>query len=115
MLVGPPGCGKSTLLRMIAGLESVTEGRLFIGGRLVNDRSPRARDIAMVFQHYALCPHMNVFGNMAFGLKMRKVPKKEIVRGEDPASFADAAHALKGSSSTMGMAGVARLCRELEE
>ena len=78
VLVGPSGCGKSTLLRMIAGLESITEGRLFIGGRLVNDRSPQERDIAMVFQHYALYPHMSVFDNMAFGLKMRKVPKAEI-------------------------------------
>ncbi len=72
--VGPSGCGKTTTLRMIAGLEEITSGMLFIDDRLVNDVAPKDRDIAMVFQSYALYPHMNVFNNMAFGLKMRKVP-----------------------------------------
>ncbi|HJR87728.1 MAG TPA: sn-glycerol-3-phosphate ABC transporter ATP-binding protein UgpC [Acidimicrobiia bacterium] len=80
VLVGPSGCGKSTLLRMIAGLEEVTEGELKIGDRVVNDVTPKDRDIAMVFQNYALYPHMTVFDNMAFGLKLRKMPKDEINR-----------------------------------
>ncbi len=80
VLVGPSGCGKSTTLRMIAGLEEITSGKIFIGNRLVNDLPPRDRDIAMVFQNYALYPHMTVFDNMAFGLKMRKFPKSEIER-----------------------------------
>jgi len=78
VLVGPSGCGKSTTLRMIAGLEDVTSGNIFIGDRLVNDVPPKDRDIAMVFQNYALYPHMTVYENMAFGLKLRKYPKKEI-------------------------------------
>jgi multiple sugar transport system ATP-binding protein len=78
VLVGPSGCGKSTTLRMIAGLESITGGTLRIGGRVVNDVAPKDRDIAMVFQNYALYPHMSVFDNMAFGLKLRKFPKSEI-------------------------------------
>ena len=78
VLVGPSGCGKSTTLRMIAGLEEITEGELYIGDRLVNDVAPKDRDIAMVFQHYALYPHMTVYENMAFSLKLKKVPKKEI-------------------------------------
>ena len=78
VLVGPSGCGKSTTLRMIAGLEDITEGELFIDGVLVNDVSPKDRDIAMVFQNYALYPHMTVYENMAFGLKLRKYPKSEI-------------------------------------
>ena len=77
-LVGPSGCGKSTLLRMIAGLESITSGNISIDGRLVNDLSPKERNIAMVFQSYALYPHMTVFDNMAFGLKLEKRPKEEI-------------------------------------
>jgi multiple sugar transport system ATP-binding protein len=77
-LVGPSGCGKMTVLRMIAGLESVTSGEIEIGDRVVNDLAPRDRDIALVFQSYALYPHMNVFDNMSFGLKLRKVPKDEI-------------------------------------
>ncbi|HEY7565548.1 MAG TPA: sn-glycerol-3-phosphate ABC transporter ATP-binding protein UgpC [Acidimicrobiia bacterium] len=80
VLVGPSGCGKSTLLRMIAGLEEVTEGALKIGDRVVNDVTPKDRDIAMVFQNYALYPHMSVFDNMAFGLKLRKMSKDEIKR-----------------------------------
>jgi len=78
VLVGPSGCGKSTTLRMIAGLETITEGAIEIGGRVVNDVQPKDRDIAMVFQNYALYPHMSVFDNMAFGLKLRKYPKREI-------------------------------------
>jgi len=78
VLVGPSGCGKSTTLRMIAGLESITSGKMQIGDRVVNDMHPRDRDIAMVFQNYALYPHMTVYQNMAFALKMRKSPKKDI-------------------------------------
>jgi multiple sugar transport system ATP-binding protein len=78
VLVGPSGCGKSTTLRMIAGLEEISEGKIYIDERLVNDVAPKDRDIAMVFQNYALYPHMTVFENLAFGLKMRKYPKEEI-------------------------------------
>ena len=78
IFVGPSGCGKSTTLRMIAGLEDITSGELKIGDRVVNDVEPKDRDIAMVFQNYALYPHMSVYDNMAFGLKLRKVPKDEI-------------------------------------
>ncbi len=78
VLVGPSGCGKTTALRMIAGLEPVTSGEIYIGDRLVNDVAPKDRDIAMVFQNYALYPHMNVRENLGFGLKMRKFPKEEI-------------------------------------
>lgn len=78
VLVGPSGCGKSTTLRMVAGLEEITNGELYIGDKLVNDIPPKNRDIAMVFQNYALYPHMTVYDNMAFGLKLRKVPKSEI-------------------------------------
>ena len=86
IFVGPSGCGKSTTLRMIAGLEEITEGELFIGDKLVNDIAPKDRDIAMVFQNYALYPHMSVFDNMAFGLKLRKTPKEEIKRKVDEAA-----------------------------
>jgi multiple sugar transport system ATP-binding protein len=78
VLVGPSGCGKTTALRMIAGLEQITEGRLLIGDRVVNNVAPVARDIAMVFQSYALYPHMTVFDNLAFGLRNKKVPRKDI-------------------------------------
>ncbi|MBQ8621344.1 MAG: sn-glycerol-3-phosphate ABC transporter ATP-binding protein UgpC, partial [Oscillospiraceae bacterium] len=78
VLVGPSGCGKSTTLRMIAGLEEISEGELYIGDRLVNDVAPKDRDIAMVFQNYALYPHMTVYDNMAFALKLRHTPKDEI-------------------------------------
>src|SRR5690554_3790760 len=78
ILVGPSGCGKSTTLRMIAGLEEITKGELYIGDRLVNDIAPKDRDIAMVFQNYALYPHMTVYQNMAFGLKLRKFKKADI-------------------------------------
>jgi multiple sugar transport system ATP-binding protein len=80
VLVGPSGCGKTTALRMIAGLEEASAGEIWIGDRLVNDVSPKDRDIAMVFQNYALYPHMSVFDNMAFGLKLRRVPRDEIKR-----------------------------------
>ncbi|MCL2633169.1 MAG: sn-glycerol-3-phosphate ABC transporter ATP-binding protein UgpC [Oscillospiraceae bacterium] len=95
ILVGPSGCGKSTTLRMIAGLEEISEGELFIGDRLVNDVAPKDRDIAMVFQNYALYPHMTVFENMAFGLKLRKVPKDQIKKLVDEAAkILDIAHLL---------------------
>ncbi|GAB6118301.1 sn-glycerol-3-phosphate ABC transporter ATP-binding protein UgpC [Thermoanaerobacter brockii subsp. lactiethylicus] len=80
VLVGPSGCGKTTTLRMIAGLEEISQGELYIDGKLVNDVPPKDRDIAMVFQNYALYPHMTVYDNMAFGLKLRKVPRAEIDR-----------------------------------
>ena len=80
VLVGPSGCGKSTTLRMVAGLEEISEGELYIGDKLVNDVAPKDRDIAMVFQNYALYPHMTVYDNMAFGLKLRKTKKDEIER-----------------------------------
>jgi multiple sugar transport system ATP-binding protein len=80
VLVGPSGCGKSTTLRMVAGLEEITAGEITIGDRVVNDLPPKDRDIAMVFQNYALYPHMTVYDNMAFGLKMRKFPKAEIAK-----------------------------------
>ncbi len=80
VLVGPSGCGKSTTLRMVAGLEEISDGEIYIGDTLVNDLPPKARDIAMVFQNYALYPHMTVYENMAFSLKLKKVPKAEIDR-----------------------------------
>ena len=86
ILLGPSGCGKSTTLRMIAGLEEISEGELYIDGKLMNDVAPKDRDIAMVFQNYALYPHMTVFENMAFGLKLRKTPKDEIKRRVDEAA-----------------------------
>jgi sn-glycerol 3-phosphate transport system ATP-binding protein len=86
VIVGPSGCGKSTLLRMVAGLEEITEGEIAIGGRVVNDTEPSERDIAMVFQNYALYPHMSVFDNMAYGLKIAKVPLDEIKQRVDKAA-----------------------------
>lgn len=95
VLVGPSGCGKSTTLRMIAGLEEISEGEVFIGERLVNDVPPKDRDIAMVFQNYALYPHMNVYDNMAFGLKLRKLPKEEIYKKvREAAEILDISHLL---------------------
>ena len=95
VLVGPSGCGKTTTLRMIAGLEEISEGELFIGDRLVNDVAPKDREIAMVFQNYALYPHMSVFENMAFGLKLNKVPKEKIKRlVEEAARVLDITHLL---------------------
>ena len=80
VLVGPSGCGKTTALRLLAGLEEITDGEIIIGDRVVNDVAPKDRDIAMVFQSYALYPHLSVYDNMAFGLKLRKTPKEEIKR-----------------------------------
>ena len=95
IFVGPSGCGKSTTLRMIAGLEEISSGDLIIDGKVMNDVEPKDRDIAMVFQNYALYPHMTVFENMAFGLKLRKVPKDEIARKvEEAARILDIAHLL---------------------
>ena len=95
ILVGPSGCGKSTTLRMIAGLEEISEGELIIGGKLMNDIAPKDRDIAMVFQNYALYPHMTVFENMAFALKLRKTPKDEIKkRVTEAARILDIEHLL---------------------
>ena len=91
VLVGPSGCGKSTLLRMIAGLEAITAGTIAIGGRVVNDLAPKARDIAMVFQSYALYPHMTVADNMTYSLRLRKVPKATV------------AEKLKAASATLGL------------
>ena len=95
VLVGPSGCGKTTTLRMIAGLEEISEGELFIGDQLVNDVAPKDRQIAMVFQNYALYPHMSVFENMSFGLKLNKTPKEEIKRRvEEAARILDITHLL---------------------
>jgi len=95
ILVGPSGCGKSTMLRMIAGLEEITKGELYIGDRLVNDVPPKNRDIAMVFQNYALYPHMSVYKNMAFALKLKKTPKAEIDnRVREAARILDIEHLL---------------------
>ena len=88
-LLGPSGCGKTTLLRMLAGLEGISDGTIKVGGRVVNNVPPKERDIAMVFQNYALYPHMTVFDNMAFGLRQRRLPKEEIERRVN-----DAAHTL---------------------
>jgi ABC-type sugar transport system ATPase subunit len=96
VLVGPSGCGKSTTLRMVAGLETSTAGEILIGGRVVNDLEPKDRDVAMVFQNYALYPHMSVFENMAFPLKMRKVAKSEITKQvEEAAKLLSIEHLLK--------------------
>jgi len=95
VIVGPSGCGKSTLLRMVAGLEDITSGTIAIGGKVVNGIDPSQRDIAMVFQNYALYPHMNVFGNMAYGLKIAKVPVEEIkARVDKVAKILDLSHLL---------------------
>ena len=95
IFVGPSGCGKSTTLRMIAGLEDISSGELYIDDKLVNDVEPKDRDIAMVFQNYALYPHMSVYDNMAFGLKLRKTPKDEIDKKvHDAAKILDLEHLL---------------------
>src|SRR6188508_1405628 len=96
VIVGPSGCGKSTLLRMVAGLEEISGGEIAIGGRVVNDLEPAERDIAMVFQNYALYPHMSVFENMAYGLKIRKLPVAEIKQRVDKAAgILELAHLLE--------------------
>jgi multiple sugar transport system ATP-binding protein len=95
VLVGPSGCGKSTTLRMIAGLEDISDGNLYIAGKRVNDVAPKDRDIAMVFQSYALYPHMSVYDNMAFGLKLRRTPKEQIKkRVEEAAKMLEIGHLL---------------------
>ena len=95
IFVGPSGCGKSTTLRMIAGLEEISKGEMYIGGRLINDVPPKDRDIAMVFQSYALYPHMTVYKNIAFGLELRKTPKDEIdKRVREAARVLDIEHLL---------------------
>jgi multiple sugar transport system ATP-binding protein len=95
VFVGPSGCGKSTTLRMIAGLEEISQGELYIGDKIVNDVAPKDRDIAMVFQNYALYPHMSVYDNMAFGLKLRKTPKAEIDKKvKEAAKILDIEHLL---------------------
>ena len=102
VFVGPSGCGKSTTLRMIAGLEDITSGELYIGDRLVNDVEPKDRDIAMVFQNYALYPHMTVYDNMAFGLKIRKTPKNEIDKAvKNAAEILGLAHYLDRKPSAL--------------
>src|SRR3954453_22700422 len=96
VLVGPSGCGKSTTLRMVAGLEEISDGIIRIGDRIVNDVPPKSRDIAMVFQNYALYPHMTVYKNMAFGLKLRKMPRKQIdERVMEAAKILDIEHLLE--------------------
>ncbi|MDR1204101.1 MAG: sn-glycerol-3-phosphate ABC transporter ATP-binding protein UgpC [Peptococcaceae bacterium] len=96
IFVGPSGCGKTTTLRMIAGLEDITEGELYIGDHMMNDVAPKDRDIAMVFQNYALYPHMSVYDNMAFGLKLRKTLKSEIIRRvHEAAKILDIGHLLE--------------------
>jgi len=96
VIVGPSGCGKSTLLRMVAGLEEISGGTIAIGGRVVNDIAPAERDIAMVFQNYALYPHMSVLENMAYGLKIRKMPEAEIrKRVDDAAKILELSHLLE--------------------
>jgi len=96
VIVGPSGCGKSTLLRMVAGLEEITEGEIAIGERVVNDVEPARRDIAMVFQNYALYPHMSNFDNMAYGLRIQGVPKDEIrARVDKAAQILELGHLLE--------------------
>src|SRR5512143_2183808 len=96
VLVGPSGCGKTTALRLLAGLEEITAGNILIGDRVVNDVAPKDRDIAMVFQSYALYPHMSVYDNMAFGLKLRKTPKADITRRvQEAADILDIGHLLQ--------------------
>src|ERR671929_428138 len=96
VLVGPSGCGKTTALRMLAGLETISKGRVLIGDRVVNNVAPGARDVAMVFQSYALYPHMTVFDNLAFALRNRKLPKEEIDRRvREAASILDLGELLK--------------------
>ena len=95
VFVGPSGCGKTTSLRCLAGLEEISDGNILIGDRIVNDVPPKDRDIAMVFQSYALYPHMSVYDNMAFGLKLRKTPKAEIDRRvKEAAEILDIGHLL---------------------
>ncbi len=110
VLVGPSGCGKSTTLRMVAGLEETTGGEIWIGDRLVNEVAPGERDIAMVFQNYALYPHMSVYQNMAFGLKMRKTPKAEIEK-RSPRSGGDSLDRAVAGTPAAGAVGRAAAAR----
>ena len=112
IFVGPSGCGKSTTLRMIAGLEEISSGELKIGDKVVNDVEPKDRDIAMVFQNYALYPHMSVYDNMAFGLKLRKVPKAEIDKlVHEAAKILDIEHLLDRKGIPDGRASVQLGCK----
>ena len=110
VLVGPSGCGKSTLLRMIAGLETISSGEICIGPRVVNDVPPKARDIAMVFQNYALYPHMTVADNMSFGLRLKKMPAAEIAGRVERAAKISGTREAFGSSAPpiVGRATAAR-------
>jgi sn-glycerol 3-phosphate transport system ATP-binding protein len=110
VIVGPSGCGKSTLLRMVAGLEEISGGEISIGGRVVNNLEPAERDIAMVFQNYALYPHMSVFDNMAYGLKIKKVPIDEIkTRVDKAARILELGHLLDAQAArAVGRAAPAR-------
>src|SRR5918911_1358909 len=114
VLVGPSGCGKSTGLRLIAGLEEITTGDIYIGDRRVNDVAPKDRDIAMVFQSYALYPHMTVYDNLAFGLKLRHVPKQEIDRRvREAAQILDLGRLLDRKPRVQTRAEIARLHQRL--
>ena len=109
VFVGPSGCGKSTTLRMIAGLEEISKGEMYIGDRLINDVPPKDRDIAMVFQNYALYPHMTVYKNMAFGLELRKMPKDDIdKRVREAAKILEIEHLL--DRKPKALSGGQRLC-----
>ena len=114
IFVGPSGCGKSTTLRMIAGLEEISSGELYIGDKLVNDVEPKDRDIAMVFQNYALYPHMTVYDNMAFGLKLRKVPKAEQERlVKDAAKILDLEQLLDRKPKALSGVEIAKIHKRL--
>src|SRR5664279_5044917 len=114
VLVGPSGCGKTTALRMLAGLEDISEGRVSIGDRVVNHVPPRDRDIAMVFQSYALYPHLSVYENIAFGLRVKKVPKAEIdKRVKDAARILDLGQLLDGKLRVQTRAEIAKLQHDL--
>ena len=111
VFVGPSGCGKSTTLRMIAGLEEISSGELIIDGKVMNDVEPKDRDIAMVFQNYALYPHMSVYDNMAFGLKLNKTPKEEIKRRvEEAARILDITHLLDRKPKALSGGQRQRIC-----
>ena len=111
VLVGPSGCGKSTTLRMIAGLEDITGGEVLIGGEVVNDVPPKDRDIAMVFQNYALYPHMTVYDNIAFGLRTRKIPAAEIAGWSTRRPISSALARCLNESPASSLAGSASASR----
>ena len=110
VLVGPSGCGKSTTLRMVAGLEEISKGELYIDGKLVNDVEPKDRDIAMVFQSYALYPHMTVRENMEFPLKLKKVPKEEIRAAGGPGGGDPGHHPVSGPEAQGAVRRPAAAC-----